>query len=106
MQVRWGSHGDYQIIAVVPNSPQECFDFTIKAFNLSEQYRVPVFVMMDECVGHMTERVVIPPAEQIDIVPRRWFKGGADAYEPVLPMRISSLPWSRWVTDSISMSRD
>lgn len=82
MQVRWGSHGDYQIIAVVPNSPQECFDFTIKAFNLSEQYRVPVFVMMDECVGHMTERVVIPPAEQIDIVPRRWFKGGPDAYEP------------------------
>ena len=82
MQVRWGSHGDYQIIAVVPNSPQECFDFTIKAFNLSEQYRVPVFVMMDECVGHMTERVVIPPAEQIDIVPRRWFKGSPDAYEP------------------------
>jgi 2-oxoglutarate/2-oxoacid ferredoxin oxidoreductase subunit alpha len=71
MQARWGSHGDYGIIAICPNSPQECFDLTIKAFNLSEQFRVPVMVMMDECVGHMTEKVVIPPAEEIDIYPRR-----------------------------------
>ncbi len=62
MQARWGSHGDYGIIALCPNSPQECFDLTIKAFNLAEQYRVPVMLMMDECVGHMIERVVIPPA--------------------------------------------
>ena len=39
---RWGSHGDYEIIALCPNSPQECFDLTIKAFNLAEKYRVPV----------------------------------------------------------------
>ena len=71
MQARWGSHGDYGIVAICPNSPQECFDLTIQAFNLSEQYRVPVMVMMDECVGHMTEKVVIPPAEEIDIYPRR-----------------------------------
>ena len=64
MQVKWGSHGDYEIIALCPNSPQECFDLTIKAFNFSEQYRVPVFVMMDEVVGHMTEKVVIPHAER------------------------------------------
>ena len=48
MQARWGSHGDYEIIALCPNSPQECFDLTIKAFNLSEEYRVPVMFMMDE----------------------------------------------------------
>ena len=71
MQARWGSHGDYGIIAICPNSPQECFDLTIRAFNLAEQYRVPVMVMMDECVGHMTEKVVIPPAADIDIYPRR-----------------------------------
>jgi len=71
MQARWGSHGDYGIIAICPNSPQECFDLTIKAFNLAEEYRVPVMVMMDECVGHMTEKVVIPPAEEIEIYPRR-----------------------------------
>jgi 2-oxoglutarate ferredoxin oxidoreductase subunit alpha len=70
MQARWGSHGDYGIIAVCPQSPQEAFDLTIHAFNLSELYRVPVLVMMDECVGHMTEKVVIPPADRIEVVPR------------------------------------
>jgi 2-oxoglutarate ferredoxin oxidoreductase subunit alpha len=82
MQVRWGSHGDYGIIALCPNSPQECFDLTIKAFNLSEEFRVPVFVMMDECVGHMTERVVVPPANEIKIFPRRYYKGDTEAYLP------------------------
>jgi 2-oxoglutarate ferredoxin oxidoreductase subunit alpha len=71
MQARWGSHGDYEMIALCPNSPQECFDLTIRAFNLSEQYRTPVMFMMDECVGHMTEKVVIPPAEGIKVYPRR-----------------------------------
>jgi 2-oxoglutarate ferredoxin oxidoreductase subunit alpha len=71
MQARWGSHGDYSIIALSPRSPQEAFDLTIDAFNLSEIYRVPVLVMMDECVGHMTEKVVIPRAEQIEVVPRK-----------------------------------
>jgi 2-oxoglutarate ferredoxin oxidoreductase subunit alpha len=71
MQARWGSHGDYEMIALCPNSPQECFDLTISAFNLSEQYRTPVMFMMDECVGHMTEKVVIPPAERIKVYPRR-----------------------------------
>jgi 2-oxoglutarate ferredoxin oxidoreductase subunit alpha len=74
MQVRWGSHGDYEIIALCPNSPQECFDLTITAFNYSEKYRCPVFVMLDEVVGHMTEKVVIPPAEQIEVEPRRYTK--------------------------------
>jgi len=71
MQARWGSHGDYEIIALSPQSPQEAFDLTIVAFNLSETYRVPVMFMMDECVGHMTEKVVIPPAGSIEIVPRK-----------------------------------
>jgi 2-oxoglutarate/2-oxoacid ferredoxin oxidoreductase subunit alpha len=71
MQARWGSHGDYEIIALSPSSPQECFDLTIKAFNFSEQFRVPVMFMMDEVVGHMTEKVVIPPANQIEVTPRK-----------------------------------
>jgi len=85
MQVRWGSHGDYEIIAVSPNSPQECFEFTIKAFNLSEKYRVPAFVMADECVGHMTEKVVIPPADQIELEPRRYTKVPPEEYLPFKP---------------------
>jgi len=71
MQARWGSHGDYETIALSPNSPQECFDLCITAFNLAERYRVPVLFMMDESVGHMVERVVIPEAEHIKLEPRR-----------------------------------
>ena len=82
MQARWGSHGDYEIIALCPNSPQECFNLTIKAFNLAEQFRVPVMLMMDEVVGHMTEKVVIPPAEQIEIVPRRHTHKRPADYQP------------------------
>ena len=71
MQAKWGSHGDYEIIALCPNSPQECFDLTVKAFNLAEEFRIPVMFMMDEVVGHMTEKVVIPPADEIEVVPRK-----------------------------------
>jgi 2-oxoglutarate ferredoxin oxidoreductase subunit alpha len=71
MQARWGSHGDYGSISLSPASPQECFDLTIDAFNLSEQYRVPVIILADEVVGHMYERVVIPEADRLTIVPRR-----------------------------------
>ncbi len=85
MQARWGSHGDYEIIAVSPNSPQECFDLTLKAFNLAEQYRVPALVMMDECVGHMMERVVIPKPEEIEIYPRRFTTAPLDEYLPFAP---------------------
>jgi 2-oxoglutarate/2-oxoacid ferredoxin oxidoreductase subunit alpha len=85
MQARWGSHGDYEIIALCPNSPQECFDLTIQAFNLSEQYRVPVMFMMDECVGHMTEKVVIPTADRIEIYPRRTAANPAAPYRPYEP---------------------
>ncbi len=86
MQARWGSHGDYQIIALSPNSPQECFDLTIEAFNLSERYRVPVMFMMDECVGHMTEKVVIPEADKIYVEPRRHTrKPPQDTYRPYEP---------------------
>jgi 2-oxoglutarate ferredoxin oxidoreductase subunit alpha len=85
MQARWGSHGDYEIIALSPNSPQEAFNMTIDAFNLSEQYRVPVMFMMDESVGHMMERVVIPPADQIEITPRRFTKLPPGEYLPFKP---------------------
>ena len=82
MQAKWGSHGDYEIIALCPNSPQECFDLTIKAFNFAEEFRVPVMFMMDEVVGHMTEKVVIPPADQIDVVPRKHTRKPVDEFLP------------------------
>jgi 2-oxoglutarate ferredoxin oxidoreductase subunit alpha len=86
MQARWGSHGHYEIIALAPSSPQECFDLTIRAFNLAEKYRTPVLVMTDETVGHMTERVVIPPLEGIENYPRRKPKvSPGDGYLPYQP---------------------
>jgi 2-oxoglutarate ferredoxin oxidoreductase subunit alpha len=69
MQARWGSHGDYEVIALSPSSVQECFDFTVEAFNLAEKYRVPVMVMSDEIVGHMREKISIP--EQVNITARK-----------------------------------
>ena len=59
MQAKWGSHGDYQVIALSPWSVQEMYDQTIDAFNLAEQYRVPVFVIGDEAIGHLRERVEV-----------------------------------------------
>ncbi len=82
MQARWGSHGDYEIIALCPNSPQECFDLSIRAFNLAEEFRLPVMFMMDEVVGHMTEKVVIPSADQIDVVPRKHTRRFAAEFLP------------------------
>ena len=69
-QIRYGSNADYSIIALVPNSPQEMFDMTVDAFNLAERYRVPTFVLSDEIIGHMRERVVIPPPEEVESVNR------------------------------------
>ncbi len=85
MQARWGSQGDYEVITLSPDSPQESFDFTVKAFNLAEKYRCPVMLMSDECVGHMTEKVIIPEASEIPIEPRRWFKGKKSDYAPYKP---------------------
>jgi len=85
MQARWGSHGDYEVIAICPQSPQECFDLTVDAFNLAETYRVPVLFMMDECVGHMTEKVVIPEAQDIQVAERRWTKKEPGEYLPYEP---------------------
>jgi 2-oxoglutarate ferredoxin oxidoreductase subunit alpha len=65
MQARWGSHGHYEIIALAPSSAQEIFYQTITAFNLSERYRTPVFIMTDEIIGHMSEKVIIPAADRI-----------------------------------------
>lgn len=68
MQARWGSHGDYQIVAYAPWSPQETFDLTVLAFNVADRYRVPVLLLTDEVIGHMVERVIIPSEDQIE----RW----------------------------------
>ena len=85
MQAKWGSHGDYGIIALSPCSVQEMFDLTIEAFNLAETYRVPTFLMGDEIVGHMWEKVVIPSPEKISIVNRKKPNVSPELYQPFMP---------------------
>ena len=84
MQARWGSHGDYGVIALAPSSPQEMFDLTVAAFNLSEIYRLPVFVLGDEVVGHMSEKVIIPPPDQISLVTRKRPEPSQECHLPFL----------------------
>jgi 2-oxoglutarate ferredoxin oxidoreductase subunit alpha len=81
MQARWGTHGDHPVIALSPSSVRETFDLTVQAFNFSERYRTPVILLMDEVIGHMRERVVLPDPEAIErversgtTVPPEWYK--------------------------------
>jgi len=85
MQARWGSHGHYGIIALAPSSPQDIFYLTIEAFNLSETYRLPVLVMTDEMIGHLSERVVIPEEKKIKTVSRPRPKGRKNRFKPFEP---------------------
>ncbi len=75
MQCRFGSHGDYAVIALCPASVQEMFELTAKAFNLADQYRVPVFLMADETVGHMREKILVP--DSVERIGRKPLKADA-----------------------------
>jgi 2-oxoglutarate ferredoxin oxidoreductase subunit alpha len=75
MQAKWGSHGDYQVIALSPWSVQEMYDLTLRAFNLSERYRVPTMVMADEAIGHLRETIRIP--EKVEVWNRKKRRGGS-----------------------------
>jgi len=89
MQSRWGTHGDYSSIVLAPNSVQETFELTIRAFNLAEKYRTPVILLTDEIVAHMREQITVPPLESIEIINRRKPKAGEKAFfglEEVPPM--------------------
>jgi 2-oxoglutarate/2-oxoacid ferredoxin oxidoreductase subunit alpha len=70
MQVRWGSHGDYETIALSPSTVQECLDLTVMAFNLAEKYRNPVCLMADGEIGHIRERIVIPDEKDLKLINR------------------------------------
>ncbi len=85
MQAKWGSHGDYEIIALAPSSVQEMFDLTVDCFNLAETYRVPVILLADETIGHMWERVTISSKEEIAIIDRKKPKVPCGEYQPFKP---------------------
>ncbi len=107
VQAKRGSHGDYEIIALCPSSPQEMFDHTVLAFNYAEKYRTPVFILSDAFVGHMREEVVIPDPDQIEAVYRKIPEPGTDPQkikgfldEDVAPMPIFGRGFKAHVTSS------
>jgi 2-oxoglutarate ferredoxin oxidoreductase subunit alpha len=89
MQTRWGTHGDYASIVLSPNSVQEMFDLTVRAFNLAEKFRTPVVLLADETVAHMRESIVVPSQDEVEIVNRKKPKRGDKAFfgpEDIPPM--------------------
>lgn len=107
VQAKYGSHGDYEIIALAPSSPQEMFEQTVIAFNYAETYRTPVFLLSDAFVGHMREEVVIPEPGQIKTVDRKIPELGTDPLklkgfldEDVAPMPIFGKGFKTHVTSS------
>ena len=90
MQCRFGSHGDYAIIALCPATVQEMYELTVKAFNLADQYRVPVFLMADETVGHMREKILIP--DTVGRVGRKPFVPGTLPFRATDPDLVPGFP--------------
>ena len=89
MQSRWGTHGDYSAIVLSPNSVQEMFTLTVRAFNLAEKYRTPVILLADEIIAHMREQITVPPLKSIEIINRKKPEVGEKAFfglEEVPPM--------------------
>ncbi len=94
-QARWGTHGDHSIIVLTASNHQDVFKITVDAFNMAETYRTPVIILLDEIIGHMREKLVIPEAGQIPVVERlrTSVKKGVD-YHPYLPREDGRLPMS------------
>jgi 2-oxoglutarate ferredoxin oxidoreductase subunit alpha len=94
-QARWGTHGDHPIIVLAAATTRECFDLTVKAFNLAERYRTPVILLTDEVVAHTREKIVLPPPGELELVdrprptaPPDWYIPYADTASGVPPMGI------------------
>lgn len=92
MQTRWGTHGDHPIIVISPSSVREVYDMTIRAFNLSEKYRVPCILLMDEVVAHMRERVELPDKSSIDIINRKKVASTLSDYKPYMDYDSDGIP--------------
>ena len=94
-QVRWGTHGDHAIVALTASNHQDVFKITVEAFNIAETYRTPVVILLDEVIGHMREKLVIPEPGEIPVVERlrTSVKKGVD-YHPYLPREDGRLPMS------------
>lgn len=94
-QARWGTHGDHAIVTLTASNHQDVFAMTVEAFNIAETYRTPVILLLDEVVGHMREKLVVPEAGELPLVERlrMLLREGVD-YHPYLPREDGRLPMS------------
>ncbi|MBN2895768.1 MAG: 2-oxoglutarate synthase subunit alpha [Campylobacterales bacterium] len=78
------SHGDYKSITLCAGNLAECYTEVVRAFNLADRFMQPVFVLLDETIGHMHGKAMIPTEEDVKagIVPRKTFEGPAEEYFP------------------------
>jgi len=95
MQARWGTHGEHPVIVLSVSTTWECFDVTVKAFNLSEKYRTPVIILSDEVVAHTREKVQLPHPQEIEVIdrikpnmPPEWYIPYEDNARGVPPMGV------------------
>jgi 2-oxoglutarate ferredoxin oxidoreductase subunit alpha len=93
MQARWGTHGDHPVIVLAVSTVTDCFEITVRAFNMSEKYRVPVIILSDEMVAHTRETVTLPQAEAVEThrrptpkMPPEWYIPYEDTTAGVPPM--------------------
>lgn len=82
MQARWGTHGDHPVIVITPASVPEIYEQTIRAFNISEQLRVPVIMLYDEAIGHLRETVALKDSNTIELHNRKWATEVTESFQP------------------------
>ena len=93
-QARWGTHGDHPIIVLAVSTTQECFELTVKAFNLSEKYRTPVIILADEVVAHTREKLILPPETPLEVVDRVRPNMPPEWYIPYEDTAAGCPPWA------------
>ena len=84
LQAKNPTHGDVKSITLVPGNLSECYTETVRAFNLADRFMQPVFVLLDETIGHMSGKAIIPELEEIEKskIVRKRFDGDKKDYKP------------------------
>ena len=101
MQLRWGRHGDQSVVALIPATVAECFELTVKAFNIAEKYRTQVVVAPDEVVGHMRESFNVPEPGELEVVDRAAPEGDPKDYKPFSFDRGAVAPLAAYGSDYV-----
>ncbi len=92
MQARWGTHGDHMVIAVAPETLLETYTETIRAFNMAERYRTPVYVLTDAVLAHLNGRVELPDSSELEIIERTQPTVSPEEYNPYDVEKFGDIP--------------